>query len=587
MKKYFALLIIVLITFLSNAQNVGIGTTTPTARLHVADSSVVFGAVGIAPVNAGNTPLQGVGRRMMWYADKAAFRTGYASNDEWDRANIGQYSFATGYGVKASGDWSFAAGLNNIAGGQNSIAIGANAQANPNYSIAIGTIVFATGEGATALGFGNSAQGKYSLAIGYNNIAKSLSGTVFGQYNDATDNPNSNISSSLDRIFQIGNGYYDESIDDDVRKNAITVLRNGNIGVGTVTPAAKLHLTNGSAVFTGGSSDLSVPAGDAPVEGSGTRMMWYADKAAFRVGAVSGSRWNTDSIGNYSFATGIDTKAVGEYSTSMGTSTTASGYGSTSLGWGTSANGSFSVSMGYHSNASNDYSTSIGNLATASGYSSISIGTGTTASGEYSTSLGTETIASGYYSTSTGIDTKAKAFGSFTAGMYNDDADNPIPNTSATTDRIFQIGNGTFISKSNAITVLRNGNVGIGTLTPTQKLHVIGNILASGSITPSDARFKKDIEPIHNSLDKIRQINGVTYYYRSTEFKDLGFTDKQQVGVIAQEVEKVLPQLVFTDDKGYKAVDYTKLVPLLIEGIKEQQKQIDELKKAVETLLKK
>ena len=145
------------------------------------------------------------------------------------------------------------------------------------------------------------------------------------------------------------------------------------------------------------------------------------------------------------------------------------------------------------------------------------------------------------------------------------------------------------------------GNVGIGTETPSQKLHVIGNILASGTITPSDARFKKDIELIHNSLDKIRQINGVTYYYRYAEFKDLGFTDKEQVGVIAQEVEKVLPQLVFTDDKGYKAVDYTKLVPLLIEGIKEQQKQIEtsndevkqlkselaDMKKMMEQLLKK
>jgi hypothetical protein len=153
-----------------------------------------------------------------------------------------------------------------------------------------------------------------------------------------------------------------------------------------------------------------------------------------------------------------------------------------------------------------------------------------------------------------------------------------------------------------------SGNVGIGTETPSQKLQVIGNILATGTITPSDARFKRDIRRIDDPVGKIMQLNGVTYYYRNTEFTQFGFTDKEQVGVIAQEVEKVLPQLVFTDDKGYKAVDYTKLVPLLIEGIKEQQRliesqedkinkqeislekqqqQINELKRLVEQLVKK
>ena len=562
MKKVFIYLLITFCSFINYAQNVGIGTTTPLARLHVVDSSVLFSAVGLAPANAGNTPLQGMGRRMMWYADKAAFRTGYASNDEWDKLNIGRYSFAAGYGVKALGDFSFSAGLNNVASGHNSIAIGTNAHANEVFSVAIGTAVFATGEGATAIGLENSAQGRYSFAIGSNNFAKTFGGIVSGQYNDVTDNPNPNVASSPDRIFQIGNGYFDEISDDAVRKNAITILRNGNTGIGTVTPAARLHVSDSSVVFTGGPWELPATAGNTPITGSGRRMMWYPDKAAFRVGAVSGDNWNKDSIGIYSFASGRDTKAIGDYCTSMGLQSTAIGLASFSVGHFANAGNDYTICMGVLSNAIGQFSTSIGTGATASGLAAMSIGNNTIASGDYSTCMGTYSIA--------------KAFGSFTIGTYNDDTDIPDPAImGGPNDRIFQIGNGAYMAKSNAITILRNGNVGIGSLTPSQKLHVVGNIFATGTITPSDLRFKKDIEPIHNSLEKISQLNGVTYYYRYTEFKDLGFTDKEQVGVIAQEVEKVLPQLVFTDDKGYKAVDYSKLIPLLIEGIKEQQKQIE------------
>jgi gamma-glutamylcysteine synthetase len=149
----------------------------------------------------------------------------------------------------------------------------------------------------------------------------------------------------------------------------------------------------------------------------------------------------------------------------------------------------------------------------------------------------------------------------------------------------------------NAYRLFINGSgfVGIGTNNPTQALQVVGNILASGTITPSDIRYKKNIQPIQSPIEKLAQLNGVTYKYRKEEFPQMGFTDKEQIGLIAQEVEKVFPQLVVTDNKGYKAVDYVKLVPVLLEGIKVQQSeliqqqsvnrslqdQIDELKKLI------
>ncbi len=125
-----------------------------------------------------------------------------------------------------------------------------------------------------------------------------------------------------------------------------------------------------------------------------------------------------------------------------------------------------------------------------------------------------------------------------------------------------------------------DGNIGIGTLTPSEKLHVIGNILATGTITPSDARYKKGIQPIKNSLERLQQLIGVTYRFNQTAFPEWRFDNNMQYGLIAQEVEKVFPEMVKTIDneKGYKGVDYVKLIPVLIEAIKDQQKQIDDLK---------
>ena len=107
-----------------------------------------------------------------------------------------------------------------------------------------------------------------------------------------------------------------------------------------------------------------------------------------------------------------------------------------------------------------------------------------------------------------------------------------------------------------------------------------------GTITPSDIRFKKNILPLQNGLQKILALNGITYYWRADEFTDKGFDNSQQIGFIAQEVEKIFPQLVVTGTDGYKGVDYTKLIPVMVEAIKEQQKQIDELKKIVARLTK-
>ena len=95
----------------------------------------------------------------------------------------------------------------------------------------------------------------------------------------------------------------------------------------------------------------------------------------------------------------------------------------------------------------------------------------------------------------------------------------------------------------------------------------------------SDKRFKDNITPIDNAIDKVQKISGVTFDWNDKQ--DTYEHGKHDVGVIAQEIEEVLPEVVDTRENGYKAVKYEKIVPLLIEAIKEQQKQIDELKSLI------
>ena len=90
-------------------------------------------------------------------------------------------------------------------------------------------------------------------------------------------------------------------------------------------------------------------------------------------------------------------------------------------------------------------------------------------------------------------------------------------------------------------------------------------------IVGSDERWKDNIQIIENPLEKVQQLRGVTY-----EWKDSG---ERTYGLIAQEVEKVLPELVDTDEEGYKGVGYQNMVSVLIEFVKEQQTQIDALKR--------
>lgn len=595
--KYWLSLVIFFSVISVTAQNVGIGTSSPAARLHVTDSAVLFtGPVSVPASTLFAPPASGSGTRMMWYPEKAAFRAGNVIGSQWDKDFVGNFSTAFGYSTTASGIYSFGAGYGPQASGYASIAFGNLTQASGLGSTSLGNQNSASGFSSASMGYLSRASGFVSTAIGQGLVSKSSSALAIGSYND---------TSFSNRLFEIGNG-----TEDNARRNALTVLQNGNMGLGIVLPAARLHVADSAVLFTGPASVATTTAFAPPASGSGVRMMWYPQKAAFRAGGVSGTQWDKDNIGIYSIAMGVDARASGNYSCSIGAFNSADGEMSVALGNGTLAIGLASLATGINTEAS---------------------GVAAFTSGFYTRATGSASTVMGFY-------TRARSQNSLVIGQYND---------TTTTNRLFEVGNGSADNaRSNAFTVLTNGNTGIGMVNPTNPLSfpptlqkkisfypgatgdvgisvsgndlriysdnvnarvsfgydsytsgfisrafvpasgtnalvVQGNLLVNGTSYSSDARFKQNIRPLTGSLEKILALQGVQYEMRVKEFPGRNFQPGTEIGLIAQEVEKVFPELVGTDTEGYKSVDYAKLVPLLIESVKTQQVQLQKQEEQV------
>ena len=280
--------------------------------------------------------------------------------------------------------------------------------------------------------------------------------------------------------------------------------------------------------------------------------------------------YQTTASGNYSTALGYQTTASESYcttmgyatiasgstSTSMGVSTIASGDGSTAMGNQTAASANNSTAMGASTIASGEVSTAMGYATIASGSSSIAMGLSTIANGPNSTSMGVSTIASGGVSTAIGRSTTASDYGSLVIGHYNSSGSSVTNSATSfsTSNTAFVIGNGTSAGLSDAFKVMFNGDV-----TVSNNLTVAGDVEVQ-----SDSRLKSNIVSLGSTLAKLLQIDGKYYEIKG----------KQKIGVLAQEIQEVFPELVSEDDNEMLAVNYQGLVPILINALKEQDKII-------------
>lgn len=403
------------------------------------------------------------------------------------------------------------------------------------------------------------------------------------------------------------------------------------IGIGTSAPESRLHvsLQSTEAFLVTGSFQAT---SDITSMGAGTRLVFHPIRGSLRAGTVTLDQWNNSNVGahsvafgyntiadgDFSFAHGENTSALGSYSVAFGNSNVASGSKAFVGGKSNTASGPSSVAFGENNTSSGTYSTALGFTTIADGDASIALGesseTGANANGsmaagfkslaygKYSFALGEQSqtnttaqasLASGYrsntygkYSFASGDNVAAVSYAEVAFGRYNTISGGTDMLAWNVNDRIFVIGNGTDgANRKNALVVLKSGFVGIGIDIPTNALDVAGSITATGTITQvSDQRYKKDITDVSPFLSKVLELRPVTYNWKKDEYPNMRFADKNQIGLIAQEVEKVTPELVETDINGFKSVDYAKLSVLLLKAMQEQNAEIEQLKQNNQTL---
>ena len=310
----------------------------------------------------------------------------------------------------------------------------------------------------------------------------------------------------------------------------------------------------------------------------------YASRAIGNISTATGLR-NTASgtasvaMGNYNYATGDATIALGKENWAEGPSTVAIGFknhaaggGSVALGQENIAWGSTNFTSGYQ-NVAGDINagvgtggsaTAMGKYNTASADASMALNRGTTATNQAATSMGLGTTADNVGMLAIGVNNAANIGDPTTDQYYYADG----AYTGAPIGVAFVIGNGD-VDTSNGLAGSNPSNAFI--------VNYDGSATLSGDLTiNSDARLKSNIISLGSTLAKLLMIDGKSYTMKTNE-------SESKIGLLAQDVQKAFPELVKTtnDSDQTLSVNYQGLIPVLINAIKEQQKQIDELKKLI------
>jgi hypothetical protein len=477
------------------------------------------------------------------------FRAGYASVSGYYNTFVGLQA-----GYNNTGNWNtfvgYTAGSSNTTGGNNA-ALGGQA-----------LVANTTGQGNTALGIqsmGSNSTGSNNVAVGYASLGPnngsqnnglgqgSLGNNSTGNnnvgigfqagYNNTTGSNNTFLGyqanttiNNLTNATAIGSGALVSA------SNSMVLGNNSvNVGIGTSTPSDKLHI-----VGTSGNT-LRIEDGN---QAAGLVLTSDTDGNASWQAAAGG--------GAFATAANVTSNSPGAVATDDFV------FGATTLEYTSQPNyvlfdkskGAFRAggNVGEWNDANR------GSYSFASGYRTLASGQNSISMGQFSKVYGTSAAA-------IGNDVSAHSYGEVTVGVFNTIYTPNSTTSFNSADRVFVVGNGIHGGgRSNAFTVFKSGNATLaGTLTQS-----------------SDKRLKTNIQPIKNALSNIMQLGGYNYNWIDTKQRG----EDLQLGVIAQEVQALYPELVREDSQGNLSVNYSGLVPVLIEATKEQQAEIEALKAA-------
>ena len=629
-------------TLNSQTGKVGIGTLTPTSKLDVNGDINLTGDLKINGVaqtfGSSNTTItsdQG------FYSNTTNTNAGTNSvslGPYAGQTSQGPQTVAVGSGAGSNNQdfESVAIGWN--AGNSNqsnkAVTIGAlsGKTSQGQYAVAVGYKAGETNQGPQSVSIGlhagKSGQGSTAIAIG-------RSAGELNQHNNTTiinasGNTLNSINSSAFYVKPIRQANGSRLLNYDPNSGEISYFGDGSSGQVLQTNGSgtlSWSSISGSASQLNDLSDVVFDSGNLTnslVIGSNLSPSSNSTHNVF-IGKGAGSNLN-NSIQNVAIGYNANANASGAYNVHVGYLAGANGGGYNQVGIGKAAlqnsTGSDNTAVGRNSLSqvnSGSRNTAIGhqsgnNITTGSNnlligmnvYSSAAnsvnqtvIGTLATGQADNSVTLGNSDVTAIYMSEDAGatiyaggmdLKTNSNSEGSIVSLANSDDSHrlrlfsghsaDPNPFVSWETGDPLRFATSGGSGSWQEHMRIQNGNVGIGTTNPSQKLHVEGNVYAHNFWTPSDLRFKEDFIEIENALENVLKLSAKYYYYKtSLDFKDRGFPTSKQIGFIAQDLMKIYPEIVTEGKDGYLTVDYPKLIPILVEAIKEQNFEIKSLKK--------
>lgn len=489
--------------------SVGVGTSTPSAKLHVVGDVMIVGntTFGTGHSNTGN------------YATITGGNGNIASSD-YSVIGGGEGNYVDGFQSVVGG------GFHNSASGHISAVLGGSENTASSH--------FATVGGGTL----DSASAFCStVGGGSQNKAREQFATIGGGRQNEVDGYSSVIAG--------GEGNYTKGIWSTVGGG---LLNHATAKSSTVCGGMNNYCRGYSSVIVGGGdwynfSDSNAVHGDYSIIGAGKRNYISSNYAV-----IPGGRNNI---------------AQGDYSLAAGYRAQANHVGSFVWADGTDAD--------FASTGNNQF------LIRASG--GVGIGTTSPQSGYqlHVNGLSWFDIGGGSIALSTPGGWPGLIM--FSPGNYrrdmilNDDGMHIVTSNSSSSP-----------STANGITILNNGSVGIGETNPVYPLDVDGDIGCTALHETSDVRLKENIQQLENSLAKLEHIRGVSFEWNTLAGTAGAKPGEKQIGVVAQEVEDVFPELVSSPEDGYKSVDYSKLTAVLIEAVKELKAENEVLKERIDIL---